>query len=207
MKEISNLFESLYSHFILRDVAAKSLPGSISLVALMGIIGSDPFYLFQQLVEQSILIASVVVFGLGLMFGMLFQTVASRMDLIVVHVWKNQEGIYDERLSLKQARSFLEVTENQLALSRKRERLVVLKEMAGNYSVSFLLIFIYLLLQLPEPKPPEEGWRLISAATASIFIWIALLWQNRVQAEEQRDWEEIIVGPHLPSENLTDIAA
>ncbi len=79
MDEISKFFKGLYYQFLLRDVVAKVIPGLLPLIILGAIAGSilDDVFGFS-LGIGSTLISAIVLFGLGLMLGILLQFIGNR---------------------------------------------------------------------------------------------------------------------------------
>ena len=79
MDEISRFFKGLYYQFLLRDVVAKVIPGLLPLIILSLVGGGilDDIFGFS-LGMGSTLINAIVLFGLGLMLGMLLQFIGNR---------------------------------------------------------------------------------------------------------------------------------
>lgn len=233
MDEISRFFRGLYDQFLLRDVSAKVIPGLLTLFGLSFLLsgGSSSLGVLDGIVgAESSLVFSAVVFGLGLMLGMLLQFIGARtyrlgkrnmkigprtfkirgrsftfpkikLSLpeidwtpIVTHVWGSEEESIKQELNFQHFAS-LESTKNGEYIRSKRERLATFKEMAGNYAMTFIIVFITFLI----------GWiiRLIDGQRFEIeaLLFIIVLWalalllsrHNKVRAEEQRLWEKMVI--------------
>lgn len=79
MDEISKFFKGLYYQFLLRDVVAKVIPGLLPLIVLGFAVGGVFNDIFDfSLGMGSTLINAIVLFGLGLMFGILLQFIGNR---------------------------------------------------------------------------------------------------------------------------------
>lgn len=179
--ELSNLFESLYSHFLLRDIAAKVLPGLISLGVLLGILNPESFEAIRDISAESVLVAIVILYGLGFGFGMLIQSLGAWSGVIWIHAWQDSHGNPDQKLSLKRAEDFTVAAKDHASLLRKRERLVILKEMAGNYAIAILFIVFYVVVQAALNVNAAEG-QYFGTLVVLFILFAALLWQNRHQA-------------------------
>jgi hypothetical protein len=79
MDEISKFFKGLYYQFLLRDVVAKVIPGLLPLIILSSMGGgiSDNLFGFS-LGTGSAWVNAIVLFGLGLMLGILLQYIGNR---------------------------------------------------------------------------------------------------------------------------------
>ena len=81
MDEISKFFKGLYYQFLLRDVAAKVIPGLLILMAMIIFLTGDsaPWAVITGFFgAASSLTVTIVFFGLGLMLGMLLQFIGNR---------------------------------------------------------------------------------------------------------------------------------
>ena len=148
MNEISKFFEVLYSHFVLRDIAAKVLPGLVALASIATAIKTDVSPGLAEALDVPIAVQLVVLYGIGLAAGLLLQFIGMKTGLTRVHVWDDGEGKYSTSTSVKKAVKFILLSEKASdSLMRKRERMVVLKEMMGNYGIALIVVFVVNLAQ------------------------------------------------------------
>ncbi len=232
MDEISRFFRGLYDQFLLRDVVAKVIPGLLPLFALSLLFpvrassGSSSGY---PLAIGSPLIIAIVLFGLGLMLGMLLQFIGNRTYTfgkrnvdwgpktftvrsksftlphikfslpavdwtpIVIHVWGSEEESIKKELDF---RHYANLTENRDYVLNKRERLVVFKEMAGNYAVAFSLAFVISLVIWIINLFDDSDLFNIQIILFFVILWVVLMVlsrQNKALAEQQRLWEKAII--------------
>ena len=187
---MDRFFDSLYSQFLLRDLLAKVVPGLISLYAALSLFIREPESLLAHLARTSVIQVLVIAYGLSFMVMLLLQFLAERIGLISIFVWrkKSEKRIVSVKRSLAKARAFELQNDGKDLILRQRERFVVLKEMAGNYGISLLLLAIAVFARLLVARPRAQLW-LLCALTTLIAAGIVLLWQNRSYAEEQLIWE------------------
>jgi uncharacterized membrane protein len=205
MSEISSLFESLYSHFLLRDIIAKVLPGLFGILAIFSMLIPGMKEPLQEFLNLPDLIIIVIVYGVSLLFGMILQFLASLFPCIKIHVWKGSDDKSSEEISLEKAVEFLDVAKDRTNLLRKRERLAILKEMSANYAATLVLVLISLLLHIFGGSTGINP-RLVIIWLIIIGVVTALIFQNRSQAREQQKWEQEVIARltnDKPQENQT----
>jgi len=204
MSEISKILDQLYTNFLLRDIVAKIIPGLLLATSfILLLIDKNPID-FEWLEDVHPFAGIAFLYGFGMMLGMLCQFIGYRCLGIKIYVWP-KDGRGDEvEASLEKAIAFAKTTTCRPKLARKRERLVILKEMAGNYSVVCFLTVIFIIVRvflnclgaLPESSGSafaEEHNRcyyLVLGAVTCILLCLILCKQNHLLAEEQRLWEE-----------------
>ncbi|MBI1743119.1 hypothetical protein HYR54_08650 [Candidatus Acetothermia bacterium] len=136
MSELTNIFDSFYSRFVLRDFLAKIIPGLILLFALgsaatsTGIIGVYGIMSFGSwLVLLGVAwIAGFVVHS----FGMLSKLIKYVPDGVDVKEFSKQEIEFYKRLGMEEQRRY--------------ERLAVIKDTCGNTFVALLLLLAIFIL-------------------------------------------------------------
>lgn len=205
MNSVVSLVEALYSHFLLRDIAAKILPGLISLSVILIFLFPDSYVVLQEVLGYSVFVGVVVLYGIGLVFGMLLQSVAASRGIIHIHVWLDN-GKQNQTQSVNKAEEFLIAANVYAPLLRKRERLAVLKEMAGNYFIAVLFLLIGLFAELALNPESRETQSYIGVVTLALIL-AALFWQNRHQAREQQEWEETTIQKFKPDHTAETPAA
>lgn len=183
---MSEFFKNLYTNFLLRDVLAKAVPGFLVLAYLFH--GRIPTAYHHHGLPEIVVIT--VLYGLSFMTGMLLQFLGTlkickrrcKWSLIKIYVHDdNQEK------SLAKFKKFLNATKDRNDLRSQRERLVILKNMSGTYSIAVLIValteFIKFLVHRLDSFP-------FSTAILLILL-VALKCQNRFHAKEQEIWENI----------------
>ncbi len=120
---------------------------------------------------------------------------------IVIHVWGSEEESMKKELDF---RHYANQTENRDYVLDKRERLVIFKEMAGNYAVVFSLSFVisliaWIVFVIDEPSIFDIRTILVFA-----IFWVILMVlsrQNKALANQQKSWEKIVIDSKgkLPS--------
>jgi hypothetical protein len=134
--ELATLFDSFYSHFVLRDLFGKITPGAIVLIAMLIIvINSSDFYKFFYSTNVWIWIIFISVSWL---IGFAIQGMGEIFHLIIYFPERiSKIRWYEEYIIfLKGAEDF----EKQNV-----ERFVVIKEACGNGYVAFGIVLIFLL--------------------------------------------------------------
>jgi hypothetical protein len=112
---------------------------------------------------------------------------------IVVHVWGSEEESMKKELDF---RHFAKQMENREYVLTKRERLVVFKEMAGNYAVAFSLAFVISLVIWIINIFDDPDIFNIRSILFFVILWIILMVlsrQNKSLASQQKSWEKIVI--------------
>lgn len=198
MREISNLFETLYSHFLIRDVLAKAIPGLIGFVSLIITVSPQSIRPLIYRILGTDLLMIILLYGLSFMFGMLLQFLGSLTPFLIIHVWKADNRSSSIKLSLSKAVEFQKVASGNKAILRQRERLAVLKEMAANFAFSLFLMMIALIRIAIETSRGSQT-PAIPFAIIIFLVVIALIYQNRTHAIEQQIWEEEVLDKYSAS--------
>ena len=195
MRELSDLFESLYSHFIMRDVLAKVIPGLIAVLSLLALIAPHSLRILPAHLRELDLLTAVFVYGVSFMSGMLVQYLVSLAPFIRIHVWNEGKRQSTQDKSLAKAVEFHKVAAHDPALLRQRERFAVLKEMAANFAGSLLLALLALVrtgvFTHKGLRPPA-----LFAVAFLVAVIIALVFQNRLHAREQQTWEQETISQY-----------
>ena len=188
MSQLSDAFDHLYTQFVLRDILAKFIPGLLTLALGLVLFSPKGIHVAQRMQVGEGLIPILVLYGVSFMTGMLIQFVGMSLGLERIHVWPAPSSQESVRLSLQKARDFLRDNGDKPALLRVRERYAILKEMAGNYGVAFLVIA---LLVLGKAATSHRGLDipLFALGAGLVAAAIVLLRQNRFHAKEQLIWE------------------
>jgi len=187
VEEISKFFDFLYSHFVFRDIAAKVLPGLLALVSLGQALCPVAPDNLKSALEIPIVLQVVGLYGIGFAAGILLQFLGMKIGLTRTHVWQDADGKYSTSISVEKAVEFIVASEKSTPLSRKRERMIVLKEMMGNYGIALIIFSISRLLLIICDRHSVTD--LVAAISCGI-IAIPLIWHNRVLASEQKMWED-----------------
>ncbi len=235
MDEISRFFKGLYYQFLLRDVVAKVIPGLLPLLPLIlmnesvsrgGVFGEIGGGLPGT---GSSLVTAIILYGLGMMLGTLFQFIGNRTYTfgkrnvdwgpktftirdrsfklphikfslpaadwtpIVIHVWGSEEESMKKELEF---RHYANLAENRDYILDKRDRLVVFKEMAGNYAAVFSLTFVIALITWIIYVFRDTDFFNINIIILLAVFWVIVMVlsrQNKALANEQKSFEKIVI--------------
>jgi hypothetical protein len=161
MSELSNLFDSFYSRFVLRDLLAKVLPG---LIVISAVVVS--FYCPGQALEYVNSMSGWLwlgMLGLGWLVGFAAQGLGEKVGLIRYF----PRSMYANELAyFKVAADFDHCA--PLMQQRKHERLVIVMEACGNGFLSFGIAFFLLLITRHLNRP--YGISLIFAGAGLFFM-------------------------------------
>ena len=174
MDEISKFFKGLYYQFLLRDIAAKVIPGLFILIAIISVIG-DGNVIYEAATE---LAGIIFLFSIGLMLGLLLRFIGNRTyvfgkrniklgprtftvrgrsftlgpiefslpDINWTPIVLHAWGSEEESMKKELAFHHYANIENNNYVRTKRDRLVIFKEMAGTYAAAFSLVFVIVLV-------------------------------------------------------------
>jgi hypothetical protein len=98
------------------------------------------------------------------------------------------------QISRKKQSDFFEASKNNPEVKTERERLAILKNMAGTFAMALLVVLATLLLR------PSQGQYLPVEIILAITVFF-LISENWHHAEEQRLWEEIHLQKPTPKKN------
>ena len=136
MSELTNIFDSFYSRFVLRDFLAKIIPGLILIFALGSAATSTGFigiYTIMSFGAWLVLLGVAWIAGFAVhSFGMLFRLIKYVPDGVDVKEFSKQELEFYKKLGLEEQRRY--------------ERLAVIKDTCGNTFVAFLLLLAIFIL-------------------------------------------------------------
>ena len=152
---MSDLIESLYSKFILRDILAKAIPGLFTLLALGLLTDSlEPIWNWTSSIEIQIWVFYTIIYGLSFLVGMMLSFVSSwfRYLLGKLLFWKSGNlRNWEKKLDgLIEFLGNLRHRSDRNDLIRQRERFVILKDMTGNFAVSLAILFYALNYKFPK---------------------------------------------------------
>lgn len=220
---VQAVIDALYRDFLLRDLFAKIVPGSIVLLTMAEGTGMDLASTVEFLGPD---LAAVVVFaGTAWLTGFGIQGLGELTGLIQHHPkskgkdhdenpgpGEEQGENYDDstvrygvRIQFKQVASRAE--------TRRVERYAIIKEAAGNGGTAVLLAcsmigFRWLIQGLVEglangARPPLP-WELIGEHAVTgvtvVFLAIMLLYTNRTHTQKQYQYMERVLARHAPLE-------
>jgi hypothetical protein len=198
MSDLADIFESLYSHFLLRDIVAKVIPGLLSVMIPLVICANDLEPVKELLKSLNLIALFVLIYGVGLAIGMILQQLGMLIPLIKIHVWKSDSNDSDNSIarSTDAEVRFLKIAIQNRAMLRRRERLIILKEMCGNYAMAMLIILTTFLIRF---LMNYQSWSLRELAIIlSIgFVIYLLIRQNYYLAREQHDFESLVINGRI----------
>ena len=199
MSSLNDAIDQLYSHFLLRDVLAKAIPGFIGLLVLGApLLGHHQArWLPYGLTLNWIVV--LVIYGVSFLAGMMLQFLAHRIGLIQIHVWPKGAGGSAPQVSISKALTFMVANTANATVLRVRERYAILKEMTGSYcALAAMAAVLVLIAPLTSHFRPSFQWLMAIAVLG--LIAFALAKQNRFHAMEQRVWETE-ASPALPADS------
>jgi hypothetical protein len=192
MTEVSKAVELLYTQFLLRDIVAKVIPGGlVSLIILHRLIPNGQQFI-DDILKYPVLIAIIFIYGIGFMVGMLIQFIGMSCNMIQIHPWAPKDGLTREHRSLQMAHVFFSKAKGNAAVLRVRERFAILKEMGGNFGMSFLLIAIVLIID-PLINQTSLSLTTIIGSLSLVALSLVLFRQNRHHYREQFYWEKSVI--------------
>jgi hypothetical protein len=188
MSGLNDAIEQLYSHFLLRDVLAKAIPGFLALLMLAAPLLGHHQERWLPFGRNLNWIAVLVIYGVGFLAGMMLQFLAQRIGLIQIHVWDKEARRSAPQVSVAKALHFMLANTANATVFRVRERFAILKEMTGSYcALAAMAAVLVLMAPLTRHSRPSVQW-LIAIAVLGVIAF-ALAKQNRFHAMEQRVWE------------------
>ena len=184
MDNFFGIVEAFYSRFILRDLLAKVVPGSLLIIIIS-----------QRIIPVEITLGKIS-FLPGLLFisvswvaGFAIQGVGEKLKLIKYHI----DGAAANRY-----KSFLRQSGAQN--NKDIERIVVIKETCGNTYVSLLMIFIFSVLKQLIIRDFNIDFSSLIYYSPEIFVFISLLSSLRYMHFEHVKRQDSLVKTFLPKE-------
>lgn len=188
MPKLSNFFESLYTQFLLRDILAKTIPGFLALSAVGSLLNSSRVDLQAVFLDEFTPAWFLILYGLSFMSGMLVQHLGMRIGFSPVNPSKKIIKQYLSRLN-----KFYKKAKDDPQLSRQRERLVILKEMAANYGMSLSIILVVGIIRVLMGRDQIDGGQVVLAVLLVLTI-LGLKDQGHFHAQELEQWEHIVIN-------------
>lgn len=198
MSDLADIVESLYSHFLLRDIVAKVIPGFFGLVIPFLMYSNDIRPILRSLRSISPLALFILIYGVGLAISMIMQQLGMLLRLIKIHVWEKDSDDSDNSVarSIDAETRFLKVAIQNRAMLRRRERLIILKEMCGNYAMSLLIIASSLLIRALINYQSGLGRETVILLSIG-FVFYLLIRQNNYLAREQQNFESLVINGRI----------
>ncbi len=182
MKELGSLFDAFYSHFILRDVFGKIVPGATLLVALyLAIVQPSPSPTDAiRLLTQARIPTFVLLGAAGWITAFGLQRLGEFVKFLRYYGnWiQNDKSWYAELIRFAQVAS-----PGEKAIF---ERFVVIKEMCGNAAVSLVLSSVLLLC-------PWHSGRDANIPVAILIGGVSLGFMHRVHVKRNTWWLESVL--------------
>ena len=189
---MEHFIDSLYSQFLLRDLLAKVVPGLILLLALFGFFANLLSGIVFSLSVLNILITLLLIYGICFVLSMTIQYFGGRVGFITIYVWPSNEDKSSLEVSLAKHQELLMVKDLPKTVLRQRERFTILKEMTGNFALSFSIISISMFF-LSLGYRGSTALSLLCLIPITSVLAFALFRQNKHHAEEQYLWEKGIL--------------
>jgi len=190
-----------------RDFFAKVIPGAIVLFTII-MSSTDPPIKPESLFKLSIG-AWLFLYGVCYAVGFAVQAAGEWFGWVRAYPGDETEG--DFRTRLVRFSKSLEGIKKEVAedYKQQRERYVVIKEMAGNVSLSVAISFIiWIVVSLGKILPDQISISLSSAVVTQVFFIVlvvicivALFWFQKVHQRRQRDLELKVIKEAPDNEN------
>ncbi|MBE3050299.1 hypothetical protein IMZ48_48940 [Candidatus Bathyarchaeota archaeon] len=146
MGEIGNIFDNLYRQFILRDLFAKIAPGSIGLLFT--------FLVFLSSLQESLCTISgfrfwqwLIVFAVAWMAGFVLQHGGIVIGLLKDRTYSYRKKNQIEKIEEHFLAKALITIDAGLEYNKVLERIVVIKEACGNWSIALGYSAVMLLVR------------------------------------------------------------
>jgi hypothetical protein len=206
MSDLDRVINSLYTHFILRDIAGKVLPGLLGGAGVLaGILPNEYETIVGIVSSRNPFFLGVGLYGFGLMLGLWFQYLGERFlcTSVLIHGEKNDLSAMRETRAMEI--KFFEYASIRKDIHpyiiRKREHLVIFKEMSANYAVAIAISIISFSIGFAVRwvlgRYAHFGWNgfiwVIPISLISLFAVKTLIQQNSRLADEQRELERILI--------------
>ena len=183
MDSVSSVIDRLYTGYLLRDLVAKVLPGSLVIGALA--FSPRTHGISMRWLAHLPWWSWVLAIALAFIVGFAIQAIGE---------WTGWARIYPDGSSRDETarraamdRMVALGSDGSTWATQQRERYVVLKEMAANVSLAAVITIVILVTTLVSP--------ILGLVTRLVFLGSAIAcfrWFNRVQASDQRYLEEQI---------------
>jgi len=189
---MDHFIDSLYTKFLLRDLLAKVVPGLLLLLGIFGFFTRLIAGVVISLSVFNVFVALILVYGVSFIISMAIQFLGERTGLIQIYVWPKGNNKSSQEISLEKYREILLLENLPISVLRQRERFTILKEMTGNFAISFALLSISMpFLGISFRSGVALSLICIFPITAALAI--VLFKQNHHHAEEQYLWEKGII--------------
>lgn len=186
MSEASVVVEALYKNFLLRDLFAKIVPGSIVLVsvaiqnpALAPLTGAASISSWPMILVGA---------GAAWIVGFAIQEIGESLQIIKHHPDRYFQPF--ERYGLRNAfkRVAVEAEDQQV------ERYAIIKEATGNCSTAIIVALLILALRALTSGDFRSSMQFLLPGLLMLVLALALLRANRKHARKQYEYMESIVG-------------
>jgi hypothetical protein len=191
MVDIDKTLESLYTHFLLRDLAGKIVPGSVLYVALASVF-LPPSKLLQSHSDLPLAATAILIAGLWVL-GLAVQGVGSRLGLV-----KYSEKYPPPDKFHEAQRRFRDIRGDQKAEVQRYERFEAIREAYGNGAASvFLSFFLWLLVYLLNSGRSLTVMASVLVVSAVVFTAL-LLGHKETIKHFDTFWERAITSSADP---------
>jgi hypothetical protein len=185
---MDGFFEGLYERFILRDIVGKVVPGFLVLLTLGSTFRWGARHFSDWTPE---LLQLTLVYAVSFVIGTSLQFIGTKLGWIRTYVWpaeikKKKVVRSSQEVSLTKYRALLNKSQ---PIRLQRERLVVLKQVTGNFGMAAGLFSLLNLVRLIYLGPRMQVV-VIFVCVAAFGIAKLLFAQSDHHADEQKLWEK-----------------
>lgn len=91
MNSIDKLIDSLYTHFLLRDITGKVLPGLGAGAVIVISLFPHGMKVIKSLSRLQPVYLAIILYGVGLLLGLFLQHIGKYMKLNKVFIWDSMK--------------------------------------------------------------------------------------------------------------------
>jgi len=191
MAEFSSFFEALYNNFLLRDLFAKIVPGSIVLSAIVyrSDLGEELAALTGPIGGPAVLLLA----GMSWVAGYAVQNIGEKLRVIQHHPKRYDDG--DARYAARIAFSRVATPSER----QQVERYAIIKEAAGNSAMAILMSLAVVPPRVLVSSEFTIDRALILQGGLLALIAVALVRANRSHARKQYRYIDSVVKREIES--------
>lgn len=196
MSDLGSIIDSIYGQFLLRDLFAKMVPGSLVVLTAAITFPTHPDrYLVLGAIGWPVILLAA---GFVWILGFAIQRIGEIFRLIRHHPLP-KASLYDRNFDNTETRYRLRQDFEKKANRSEQqrvERYAVVKEACGNFATAILLAAVSLLID-QYASLIDRGITIEEALELGLIfiVWLALITTNRSHAEKHYQFMETVVGP------------
>lgn len=186
MTESNRIIEALYNNFLLRDLFAKIVPGSVVLVviAYQSPLGKDAVEVANQIGWPAVFIGA----GIAWIIGFALQQIGESLRIIKHH----PDKFADSKDRYKLRTDFMKIATP--SESQQAERYTIIKEASGNSATALFTALLIVIIRSLLSSTFEISLSTIFPGVILLLFAIALVRTNRNHARRQYEFIEIVIA-------------